>query len=140
MRRATAEIIREYGPFSGGNHVGGVTYDGHNVWVALGDKLSSVDPATEFNERAARALCDRETQCGRVGAGKTLESADACMAQKRHRARRALDAALCSEVRGDRVADCLAAIRRASCGPAGEPLIPPPECTEHTLCDQSNAK
>jgi glutamine cyclotransferase len=44
MRRATAEIIREHGPFSGGSKIGGVTYDGHNVWVALGDKLSAVDP------------------------------------------------------------------------------------------------
>ena len=36
MRRSTAEVIREAGPFSGGAQVGGVTYDGHNVWVALG--------------------------------------------------------------------------------------------------------
>jgi glutamine cyclotransferase len=46
MRRSTAEVIREDGPFSGGNQVGGVTYDGHSVWIALGDKLSAVDPAS----------------------------------------------------------------------------------------------
>jgi glutamine cyclotransferase len=46
MRRATAKVVREYGPFSGNSKVGGVTYDGHNVWVALGDKLSAVDPAS----------------------------------------------------------------------------------------------
>jgi len=44
MRRAPAEIVREYGPFPGGARVGGVTYDGRNVWVALGDKLSALDP------------------------------------------------------------------------------------------------
>jgi glutamine cyclotransferase len=49
MRRArhsTAEILREYGPFPGEPQVGGVTYDGQNVWVALGDKLTAVDPAS----------------------------------------------------------------------------------------------
>src|SRR4051812_49612929 len=45
-RSATAEIVREYGPFEGADKVGGVTYDGQNVWVALGDKLTAVDPAS----------------------------------------------------------------------------------------------
>jgi glutamine cyclotransferase len=44
MRRAPAEIVREHGPFPGGGNVGGVTYDGRNVWVALGDKLAAIDP------------------------------------------------------------------------------------------------
>jgi glutamine cyclotransferase len=38
-----AEIVREYGPFAGAN-VGGVTYDGQNVWFAAGDKLRAFDP------------------------------------------------------------------------------------------------
>src|SRR4030095_14974253 len=46
MLRSTAEIIREYGPFSGVDHVHGVTYDGRNVWFASGDKLNAVDPAS----------------------------------------------------------------------------------------------
>src|SRR6476660_5313219 len=45
MRRAKAEIVREYGPFTGVDNVGGVTYDGKNVWFAAGDKLNAVDPA-----------------------------------------------------------------------------------------------
>src|SRR4051812_39887189 len=49
---ATAEIVREYGPFDGGGKVGGVTYDGQNVWVALGDKLSALDPASGDTERS----------------------------------------------------------------------------------------
>jgi len=31
MKRSTAEIIREYGPFPGIDHVHGVTYDGRHV-------------------------------------------------------------------------------------------------------------
>jgi glutamine cyclotransferase len=46
MRRSTAEIVREYGPFSGADNVGGVTYDGRNVWFAAGDRLNAFDPAS----------------------------------------------------------------------------------------------
>src|SRR5947209_19767588 len=46
MSRATAEILREYGPFPGAGHVHGVTYDGQNVWVAAGNKLHAFDPAS----------------------------------------------------------------------------------------------
>src|SRR5205814_2227087 len=46
MRRSKAEIIREYGPFPGADHVHGVTYDGQNVWFASGDKLTVLDPAS----------------------------------------------------------------------------------------------
>ena len=44
MSRATAEIIKEYGPFADSSRVNGVSYDGRNVWLATGDKLQAVDP------------------------------------------------------------------------------------------------
>ena len=34
MKQAAAEILREYGPFPGVERVGGVTYDGQQVWIA----------------------------------------------------------------------------------------------------------
>jgi glutamine cyclotransferase len=46
MRPQRAEIVREYGPFSGADNVGGVTYDGQHVWFAAGDKLNAFDPAS----------------------------------------------------------------------------------------------
>src|ERR1700689_184715 len=46
MRRSAAEIVREYGPYSGADRVNGVTYDGQNVWFAAGDKLNAFDPAS----------------------------------------------------------------------------------------------
>jgi glutamine cyclotransferase len=46
MKRTAAEIIREYGPFPGVDRVNGVTFDGQNVWIAVGDKLTAFDPAT----------------------------------------------------------------------------------------------
>src|SRR5260370_25601282 len=46
MIRSAAEILREYGPFPGVDHVGGVTFDGRHVWFASGDKLNAFDPAS----------------------------------------------------------------------------------------------
>jgi glutamine cyclotransferase len=46
MKQSKAEIIREYGPFPGVERVNGVTYDGQRVWLAAGDRLTAVDPAS----------------------------------------------------------------------------------------------
>ena len=46
MKRAAAEILREYGPFAGAERVNGVTCDGEQVWFASGDKLNAFDPAS----------------------------------------------------------------------------------------------
>jgi glutamine cyclotransferase len=52
MTRSTAEIVREYGPFDGVDHVHGVTYDGQHVWFAAGDTLNALDPASGKTLRA----------------------------------------------------------------------------------------
>ncbi len=44
MKKSSADIIREYGPFPGVEHVAGVTFDGSHVWFATGDKLNALDP------------------------------------------------------------------------------------------------
>jgi hypothetical protein len=46
MKRSNAEIVQEYGPFPGADHVHGVSYDGQHVWLASGDKLNAFDPAS----------------------------------------------------------------------------------------------
>ena len=46
MRQSNAEIIREYGPFPGVSQVGGVSYDGEQVWIATGPALTAIDPAS----------------------------------------------------------------------------------------------
>lgn len=59
MSRSTAIIVHEYGPFSGVDGVHGVTYDGRQVWLAVGDRLTALDPASGKTVRsidvAARA-------------------------------------------------------------------------------------
>jgi glutamine cyclotransferase len=61
MSRSTAEILREYGPFSGVDHVHGVTYDGRNVWFAAGDKLIALDPASGKTLRSVEVAANGGT-------------------------------------------------------------------------------
>ena len=44
MKHATAEVIREYGPFVEVDHVCGVTWDGEKVWFASNSKINALDP------------------------------------------------------------------------------------------------
>ena len=44
MKPSAAEVVREYGPFPGVDHVHGVTFDGQQVWFAAGDGLKALDP------------------------------------------------------------------------------------------------
>ena len=61
MSRSTAEIVREYGPFPGADNVGGVTYDGQNVWFAAGDRLQAFDPDSGKPVRSIDAVAHAGT-------------------------------------------------------------------------------
>ena len=52
MKRAKAEILQEYGPFPGVESVGGVTYDGQQVWLAGGGRLMALDPTSGEAKRS----------------------------------------------------------------------------------------
>jgi outer membrane protein assembly factor BamB len=60
-KKGQAEIVREYGPFPGGEHVHGVSYDGRNVWFAAGDHLQSFDPKSGEAGRALPVAADAGT-------------------------------------------------------------------------------
>jgi glutamine cyclotransferase len=61
MNRSSAEIICEYGPFSGVDHVHGVTFDGQHVWFASGEKLNALDPASGKTVRSIEVVADAGT-------------------------------------------------------------------------------
>lgn len=61
MKRAKAEIIREYGPFRGGAHVGGVSHDGRHVWIATGEALEAIDPQSGKALRSLKVACHAGT-------------------------------------------------------------------------------
>jgi glutamine cyclotransferase len=46
MKTVQAQITREYGPFPDAPRVNGVSYDGAHIWVAAGETLNAVDPAS----------------------------------------------------------------------------------------------
>jgi len=52
MKKSTAEIVREYGPFPGADRVHGVTFDGERIWFASGDRLNALDPASGKTQRS----------------------------------------------------------------------------------------
>jgi glutamine cyclotransferase len=56
-----AEIVREYGPFTGVSQVHGVTHDGQRVWAATGATLLAFDPATAETVRTLDCACDAGT-------------------------------------------------------------------------------
>lgn len=55
MKKSTAEILREYGPFTGVDNVHGVTYDGRHIWFASGDRLNILDPVSGRIQRSLEA-------------------------------------------------------------------------------------
>jgi glutamine cyclotransferase len=61
MRRSTAEIVREYGPFPGVEQVHGVAYDGQHVWFAAGDRLHALDPTSGEILRSIAVTADAGT-------------------------------------------------------------------------------
>jgi len=52
MKRTAATILREYGPFANVTNIGGVSYDGTHVWIATGESLNAIDPASGEMVRA----------------------------------------------------------------------------------------
>ncbi len=46
MKKSAAEVVGEYGPFPGVDHVHGVSYDGQQIWFAAGATMKSVDPGS----------------------------------------------------------------------------------------------
>jgi glutamine cyclotransferase len=56
-----AEIVREYGPFPGADHVHGVTHDGEHVWFATGATLQAFEPASGKAVRSIDVASDAGT-------------------------------------------------------------------------------
>ena len=61
MTKSAANILREYGPFHGVEHVHGITYDGKNFWLAGGKQLLAIDPENGKAVRAIDAACHAGT-------------------------------------------------------------------------------
>lgn len=56
-----AEIAREFGPFPDADCIHGVTYDGQQVWAAVGPKLLAIDPVSGIVKRTLERSGDAGT-------------------------------------------------------------------------------
>jgi len=56
-----AEVVRDYGPFAGSDCIHGVSFDGRNVWAAIGAALVAFDPADGAPVRTLALACDAGT-------------------------------------------------------------------------------
>jgi hypothetical protein len=61
MKRAAAEILREYGPFPDAKMIHGVTVAGDEVWFASGDRLQAFAPSTGGTTRSIAIPSDAGT-------------------------------------------------------------------------------
>lgn len=61
MKKAAADIIREYGPFPDTEQVAGVTFDGRHVWFAAGKRIEALDLDSGRTVRAIDVAADAGT-------------------------------------------------------------------------------
>lgn len=92
-------------------------------------------PPTEAIGRLARARCDRESACNRVGSGRPWGSQESCVVEQRDRARDDVASLGCHRgVDGTQLATCLNAIRLQTCEDRRQNLDAVPECRLSALC------
>ena len=60
-KRGEAEILREYGPLPGTDHIHGVTFDGAHIWFARGESLVALDPESGAPVRELAVTADAGT-------------------------------------------------------------------------------
>ena len=61
MKKAPADITREYGPFPGIDGVHGVTFDGEKVWFATSAGLNTLDPESGTTHHVIDIAADAGT-------------------------------------------------------------------------------
>src|SRR5262245_11134906 len=61
MRRSTAEILEELGPFPNVDQVHGVTWDGRHIWFAAGNQVNALDPSNGKILRSIDVTADAGT-------------------------------------------------------------------------------
>ncbi len=102
----------------------------------LGRNAPAGAPTVTVTERVAQALCDHENVCGRVGS-KDAPTLATCMSRIRLGVQDDLAQAGCPNGHDpNEVADCLSAIRLASCDRRVDSLGALPECDARSLCLQ----
>ena len=86
-------------------------------------------------EQISRARCEREQQCGNIGADKTYSSHQDCLARIRNDWRDELNARECpGGINQHELDECLSQVRSEACGSPFDTLARVTECTQGQIC------
>ncbi len=112
---------------------------GEGAGAASSERGTTVEPTggpvVEAGERLARARCDRETTCNRIGRGRAWSTQDQCFATQRERVGDAMSSLGCPHgIDNVQLAICLNALRGQACNDKGGDLAVLPECMASALC------
>jgi len=100
-----------------------------------GTRFAADASSIEAVGRLARARCDRESACNRVGEGRLWGTQDACVAQQRERGGQDVVALSCERgFDGTQLGACLNAVRLQPCTDARTALDAVSECRASALC------
>lgn len=96
---------------------------------------SAGGPPSEAVARLARARCDRETSCSRVGPGRAWATQDSCVAKQREGVGPAVSAMSCPRgIDNVQLGTCLNALRGQACTDRRGDLGVLPDCVTSALC------
>jgi hypothetical protein len=86
-------------------------------------------------EQISRARCEREQQCGNIGADKTFSSAQDCLARIQNDWKDDLDTRQCpGGINQQELDECMSEIRSEDCGNPFDTLARVAECTKAQIC------
>jgi hypothetical protein len=110
----------------------------------MASTTSSVDPSPRMtpasgtrpaSEQIARARCDREQECGNIGADKSYSSSQDCLARIQNDWREDLNARECpGGINQHQLDECMAQVRAEACGNPFDTLARITECTQGQIC------
>jgi hypothetical protein len=87
------------------------------------------------SEQIARARCDREQECGNIGADKSYSSSQDCLARIQNDWREDLNARECpGGINQHQLDECMAQVRAEACGNPFDTLARITECTQGQIC------
>jgi hypothetical protein len=102
------------------------------------DSQTSMTPASRTRsaaEQIANARCERERQCGNIGADKTFSSSQDCMARIQNDWKDDLNARACpGGINQHELDECMSQVRAESCGNPFDTLARITECTQGQIC------
>ena len=107
---------------------------------AIGDGMTPASRARTAAEQIAQARCEREQQCGNIGADKSFSSSQDCLVRIQSDWKDDLNARECpGGINQKELNECVMQVRTEACGNPFDTLARITECTSAQICiEQAN--